>query len=490
MRHHILATVLLSASTSGLSAGQAEFIDLGTLVQMPGVSVNSDAFDLSADGRTVVGQSIGNVGGAAQEVAFRWHHGNGMSALGHPAGAFWSKAFCISPDGSRVGGSYRLPGSTGELAFTWSSSSGSVPFAPIGQGLALPAPLIAIGDGAEYVVGNSFAAGPIRWTLAGGATVIPSVAGYPIFVPAAASNDGRAVIGTAYSSAGFSRAAIWREGVGTTLLPLLAGWQDGLGTSISGDGETAVGYFIDSTGGSFSSFLWSQVGGLITLGAGLPVDVNGDGTVVVFGGNPARIWTAAGGQQELRTVLTAGGAVVPPLPFAVRAVSEDGRAVAGWVSTPNLGTSRHAFVAFLAPPRPLEVGMTYCSPAAPNSTGQPSEIGARGSIVIADHDFIVRAERLPQSVFGYFLTSRTPGFVANPGGSAGNLCLGGTIGRFSQNVLSSGTAGSFELAVDLGELPLPTGTVGAMPGESWHFQAWHRDGVSSNFTDAVAVQFE
>jgi len=75
--------------------------DLGSLLDVPGSSVNSDAFDLSADARTVVGQSIDLVGGAVQEMAFRWRDGNGMSALGHPAGAFWSKAFCVSPETRR-----------------------------------------------------------------------------------------------------------------------------------------------------------------------------------------------------------------------------------------------------------------------------------------------------------------------------------------------------------------------------------------------------
>ena len=54
---------------------------------------------------------------------------------------------------------------------------------------------------------------------------------------------------------------------------------------------------------------------------------------------------------------------------------------------------------------------------------------------------------------------------------------------------SSGTAGAFSLGIDL--TAIPTGPPSAVqPGETWHFQAWFRDGARSNFTDAVAVTFQ
>ena len=37
-----------------------------------------------------------------------------------------------------------------------------------------------------------------------------------------------------------------------------------------------------------------------------------------------------------------------------------------------------------------------------------------------------------------------------------------------------------------------SGTVAAMPGETWHFQAWHRDRnplPTTNYTDAVSITF-
>lgn len=137
----------------------------------------------------------------------------------------------------------------------------------------------------------------------------------------------------------------------------------------------------------------------------------------------------------------------------------------------------------------------YCSPAPPNSTGQPGRIRTAGSRHIAANNFALVAEQLPQSSFGFFLTSRAQGFVAGPGGSQGNLCLGGAIGRFvgPGQVLNSGAAGSFTLPVNLSVVPTPTGLVPAQPGETWNFQAWFRDanpGVTSNLTDAVSVTFD
>jgi hypothetical protein len=140
------------------------------------------------------------------------------------------------------------------------------------------------------------------------------------------------------------------------------------------------------------------------------------------------------------------------------------------------------------------IGSNYCS-TQPNSTGASSAISVSGSNVAADNNLTLNAENLPNSVFGYFLTSTTQGFVMNPGGSQGNLCLGGDIGRYvgPGQVLSSEMAGGFSLVLDLTMTPSPTGLVAIMAGETWNFQAWHRDSVAgmatSNLTDGVSVTF-
>lgn len=137
------------------------------------------------------------------------------------------------------------------------------------------------------------------------------------------------------------------------------------------------------------------------------------------------------------------------------------------------------------------IGSNYCS-AVPNSTGLTGSIGASGSTTVTDQDFHLWADGMPTGEFGYFLNSPTQGFVSNPGGSAGNLCLGGLIGRHSASIAQTSGDGYLGIQVDLNALPRPMGQppiIAVQPGETWNFQCWHRDGSSSNFTDGLTVTF-
>jgi len=140
------------------------------------------------------------------------------------------------------------------------------------------------------------------------------------------------------------------------------------------------------------------------------------------------------------------------------------------------------------------VGTPYCT-ANNNSTGSTSALGASGTPLVASNDLSLEASSLPVNSFGFFLASLDSGFVANPGGSAGNLCLGGSIGRYvgAGQIKNSGSTGAFALALDLTQVPQPTGFVSISAGETWRFQAWHRDAVggsaTSNFTNGLEVSF-
>ena len=142
----------------------------------------------------------------------------------------------------------------------------------------------------------------------------------------------------------------------------------------------------------------------------------------------------------------------------------------------------------------MEPGSNFCTANA-NSTGAAASMGASGSNIVGNNDLVLEANDLPVSSFGFFLTSTTQGFVANPGGSQGNLCLGGAIGRYvgPGQILNSGSIGAFTLFLDLAATPTPTGLVSVATGETWHFQAWYRDafiGIPiSNLTDGLALTF-
>jgi hypothetical protein len=136
------------------------------------------------------------------------------------------------------------------------------------------------------------------------------------------------------------------------------------------------------------------------------------------------------------------------------------------------------------------LGAPYCQ-ASPNSTGAAGTTRAYGLQAPGENDLSVTATGLPTQTFGYFLVSATQAFAPGAGGSDGNLCLGGAIGRFvgQGQIMQSDFGGEISLPVDLTQLPSPTGSVAVQAGETWNFQLWHRDGASSNFTQGCSVTF-
>ncbi|MEM8712118.1 MAG: hypothetical protein AAGG01_14305, partial [Planctomycetota bacterium] len=139
------------------------------------------------------------------------------------------------------------------------------------------------------------------------------------------------------------------------------------------------------------------------------------------------------------------------------------------------------------------IGVSYCGPGVPNTTGNSGQIRAQGSSVLTANDLTLEASDLPRFAWAYFITSQTQGFAMNPGGSTGNICLGANTGRYigPGQVQNTGAGGAVSLPIDLNQVPQPNGFVAAMPGDTWNFQCWHRDssamGPTSNFTDGLSV---
>lgn len=139
-------------------------------------------------------------------------------------------------------------------------------------------------------------------------------------------------------------------------------------------------------------------------------------------------------------------------------------------------------------------GTSYCD-GTPNSTGLPGRISAHGSAVVTSNDLTLVAEDLPPHSFGFFLTSQTQGLTQNPGGSQGNLCLSGAIGRYvgPGQIRNAGATGAISLLLDLTQTPQPMGFVSVNAGETWNYQAWTRDSVggmaTSNFTNGLEFRY-
>tara|TARA_R110002126_G_scaffold1490_3_gene8729 strand:- start:2468 stop:3298 length:831 start_codon:yes stop_codon:yes gene_type:complete len=130
-------------------------------------------------------------------------------------------------------------------------------------------------------------------------------------------------------------------------------------------------------------------------------------------------------------------------------------------------------------------GTPTCAPL-PNSLGVSSTLCAQGSATVADADLSLVAGNIPIGEFGFFLVSATTG-QSFPAQSDGVLCLSGNIGRMNDlSQLFQGPFGS--VPIDFMALPQsPSQPI--LPGDTWIFQGWHRDGASSNFTNALTVTF-
>ncbi|MEM6671934.1 MAG: DNRLRE domain-containing protein [Planctomycetota bacterium] len=228
---------------------------------------------------------------------------------------------------------------------------------------------------------------------------------------------------------------------------------------------------------------------------------------------PGTFWTNAGGDFDAAPSATTTIGSADPYVFASPILAAD---VQAWLdgSTPNFGWllkdddeipgrarrygSRENFpiiqpmliVEFDAP----NVGTNYCGPAVQNSSGASAVISATGSVDVALNALTLTATSTSLNSAGYFLLSETQGFVVGAGGSAGNLCLGGAVGRFDSSVQFSGLAGEISIPVDLTDVPSPTGGTSIVAGSTWNFQAWFRDAVggqaTSNFTDGLSIQFQ
>ncbi|MEL6713220.1 MAG: hypothetical protein AAFP86_05565 [Planctomycetota bacterium] len=138
------------------------------------------------------------------------------------------------------------------------------------------------------------------------------------------------------------------------------------------------------------------------------------------------------------------------------------------------------------------LGAVEC-PGVANATGRPGELRAVGLSAASGNRVLLSLRDLPPGLCYLPLVSRDAGFTANPGGSAGNLCLAGTIGRALDLAALSTDWGDGFAELDLARLPAGGVTAAALPGDTWRFQVWYRDCAAlgaSNLTNSVAVTFD
>jgi hypothetical protein len=211
--------------------------------------------------------------------------------------------------------------------------------------------------------------------------------------------------------------------------------------------------------------------------------------------------------NELRTGVIERRTEVRPLDGGVQtlAISSDfegGGTLAGiaqhtalglWIAPGSSGTDGDVGGAFLAESTGFVLGSQYCR-ANVNASGKTAWIRVYGvNQFVVGGSKSVQCLDLPPNSFAYFMCAQGNAVTANPGGSAGNLCLSGSIGRYTPQVMNSGPSGMISTSINPQSLPQPTGFVSAAAGETWNFQCWTRDSqggvATSNFSNAIAVTF-
>ena len=361
----LLAVAVLVLLPTLASASTASFTGLGHL----GGS-SSGATGISSDGRIVVGD--GTTAGNINSRVFRWTATGGLELLG---------AFGLGPDDADVGRGVSddgrfVAGLTAYAAVSdsdaWRLVVGSG-FQPLGDllgggGSAQARDVSADGSVVVGLSGSASGLQAFRWTRAGGMVGLGDLPGGGFFSRGeATSASGDEVVGYSQSSLG-TEPFLWTATAGMIGLGALPGADvGGVADGISANGKVVVGNS-ENAAGIKEAFRWTTEEGM--TGLGVPdgafhsggFDASADGSVVVGwanggGGDGAFVWNATQGRRRLVDVLTDLGVDVAGWDLRqARAVSDDGRTIAGWGLNPS-GQSE-AWVATIPTPAALTPALT------------------------------------------------------------------------------------------------------------------------------------
>lgn len=135
-----------------------------------------------------------------------------------------------------------------------------------------------------------------------------------------------------------------------------------------------------------------------------------------------------------------------------------------------------------------------CDGGPPNSTGVRASLALSGSPFAGDVLVATASGLAPNGMFGLLAVGDALTAPMPLAGSQGDLCLGGALGRFVNQVQPADGAGQQRFLIDSSRLPIGAGGVAATAGSTFAFQGWHRDVTSagaptSNTTTALALQF-
>jgi len=250
---------------------------------------------------------------------------------------------------------------------------------------------------------------------------------------------------------------------------------------------------VNTVGGTVGNIYWQETGGRLVIQW---EDVGFFGAASEIATFQIQVFPAGGPAfaqylyQDVTGVRAAGGGSATIGYQAVDGTTHN------QFSFNTAGAVSNGTVLSVVPLGPVGVGTSYCGPQPVNTTGSSGTLMGSGSASVAANNLSLNASSLPANQFGFFITSQTQGFTPNPGGSQGNLCLTGTIGRYVApgQIKNAGASGAFSLALNLTQTPAGPVFVSVMSGQTWNFQAWYRDigpmgQPWSNFTNGLSVSF-
>lgn len=270
----------------------------------------------NADGTVAVGYFVE----AGIHRPFRWSSATGLVEL-TLAGTDGGEARGCSADGAIVVGFFFIPQPflPIERAFQWTESAGAtfIPTLPFTAGTAKNVANSCSDAGAAFGWSSEDAGQrPFRYSPTTGATNLAATGDAPRAPArlAIGSSDGTAAaVNEADGFFGFSKTAVWRQGVGYQNLPLLTtdfGAQT-VATCISSNGNLVAGEANVSGTTSRHAFRWSPTSGIVDMGtlggaSSRATAVTGDGKHI-YGmadtqiGAEAFVWEAITGMRTLKT---------------------------------------------------------------------------------------------------------------------------------------------------------------------------------------------
>ncbi len=341
-RNAFLPFMIVTVAGSPAIAG-----DVATFQFIP---LASSANDMSPDGRFIVGGRDID-GNFIPDGAYLWDRVTDtvldITAGGIATGV--DNAVSVSADGTIVIGNIPDPTGVGSSVMgMWTADDGWVSLGHLPNAGACPSRSSGyeISDDGSTVVGLSWdgcIAVAVKWTESGGMEPLEELAQRRCRA-SVVSSDGSVIAG--FCQGNFTRTpAMWEGDTGSGILLDPTGDSQGEWHGMSDDGTILLGaLYTGAIDGYYDAIKWTESGGteiiangsLVGGWAGIPQDIDDDGTIVGFDillGN-RRAWIqpdGTGDLQVLKTYAQSLGAVIPAnLNLEVaQAISADGRTIIG-----------------------------------------------------------------------------------------------------------------------------------------------------------------